>query len=255
MPRSIIHCGQQRSRTAVETRSLYENQLLWSELEEMCFAPPKAAPLTVSTALVLLDKHMSLASLSASSAPHLLFGVEQSTVADVLGPAKTRAEVRPTISTLLVLIPTQQAAQIQTLLLSLLTDRLKARLQAVASFFDASNEGAQRESPYCLHSADVCLSSQSLEGFVNGVKDLQAKVRQIEQEASASKARALRSSFECQKVTLKALALVQELILKQRLQCVYRTLTLFALICALDRSTRPMLRTVSGCEIVRLQWR
>ena len=52
------------------------------------------------------------------------------------------------------------------------------------------------------------------------MKDMQAKSRQIEQEASASKAHGTRTAHECQRVTLKALALVQELIQKHRLQYV-----------------------------------
>lgn len=90
---------KQRSRNAVEARSLYENQSLWSELQEMCYAPPKAAPPAVLSALQTLDQHMSLASLtSSSSSAHLIFGVEKAVLSDVLGPAKARAEVRLSVA-------------------------------------------------------------------------------------------------------------------------------------------------------------
>lgn len=104
---------------------------------------------------------------------------------------------------------------------------------------------------------DVCLSTQTLDAFVLAVKDMQARSRQIEQEACAAKARGTRTAHECQRVTLRALTLVQELIQKHRLQCVNNALLCVGLLTRAQSGpfTAPMPPTVSGSRIARWPWR
>lgn len=52
---------------------------------------------------------------------------------------------------------------------------------------------------------------------MSAVKDAQARAKEISSEADVISARTLRTSSECQKVMLRALALVQELIQQHRL--------------------------------------